>query len=65
MKFKVAAIIALSLLLVSTNGISGSCSQIGSTTYGSDGSSYLHSGNTTYGSDGTTCMQVGDTTYCD
>lgn len=34
-----------------------------STTYGSDGSMYMHQGNTTYGSDGSMYMHQGNTTY--
>jgi hypothetical protein len=40
-----------------------SFSRIGSTTYGSDGSSYSRIGSTTYGSDGTSYSRIGSTTY--
>ena len=40
-----------------------SCSQIGNSTYCSDGTTYNRIGNTTYGSDGTTYNQIGNTIY--
>ena len=47
-----------------TYGSDGSSyTQVGNTTYGSDGDSYTQVGNTTYGSDGSSCTQVGNTTY--
>jgi hypothetical protein len=37
--------------------------QVGDTTYGSNGSTYTQVGNTTYGSDGSIANRVGNTTY--
>lgn len=41
-----------------------SYSQIGNSIYGSDGSNYNQIGNTTYGNDGSSCSGIGNSVYC-
>ena len=56
-------IFLLCFLALSDASLAGSCSKIGNTTFGSDGTTYNRIGNTTYGSDGTTSNRIGNTQF--
>ena len=63
-RFGLAAARAFALLvLASAVHAQTTFTQIGDTTFGSDGKTYQQIGNTTFGSDGSTYQRIGNTTF--